>query len=201
MIEDIQLELEEKLKSFQIQQGSEQRTIGDLVEHKVKEICKEFSIKKNLQFKDRRSKKSLEDFTLIQTKDGIDNVYYFDPKTHDENSEFSMPNLSSIDKLKNLLLSDNESLVNIFVSYSIEENTVTVNKIDVKYIWELDFSVLRIGSLGKGQLQISNMKNNLIFTNEGKLEWLKKLKLKVNEYHDDQIKRLEKERKKWLLNE
>lgn len=201
MIEEIQLELKEKLKSFQIQQGSEQRTIGDLVEHKVKELCKEFSTKKNLQFKDRRSKKSLEDFTLIENREGVENVYYFDPKTHDENSEFSMPNLSSIDKLKKLLTSDNESLVNIFVSYSIKDGIVTVNKIDVKFIWELDFSVLRIGSLGKGQLQISNMKNSLIFTNEGKLEWSKKLKIKVNEYHDDQIKRLEKEKKKWLLNE
>jgi hypothetical protein len=201
MIEEIQLELKEKLKSFQIQQGSEQRTIGDLVEHKVKEICRDFSITKNLQFKDRRSKKSLEDFTLIENREGVENVYYFDPKTHDENSEFSMPNLSSIDKLKKLLTSDNESLVNIFVSYSIKDGIVTVNKIDVKFIWELDFSVLRIGSLGKGQLQISNMKNSLIFTNEGKLEWSKKLKIKVNEYHDDQIKRLEKEKKKWLLNE
>lgn len=201
MIEDIQLELTEKLKSFQIQQGSEQRTIGDLVEHKVKEICKEFSIRKNLEFKDRRSKKSLEDFTLIENTNGTENVYYFDPKTHDENSEFSMPNLSSIDKLKKLLISENENLVNIFVSYTTKDGIVTVKKIDVRFIWELDFSILRIGSLGKGQLQISNMKNSLIFTDEGKIEWSKKLKIKVNEYHDDQIKRLEKEKKKWLLNE
>ena len=76
MIEEIQLELTDKLKPFEIQQGSEQRTIGDLVEHRVKEICKEFSLRRQLQFRDRRSKKSLEDFTLIETQEGIDKVFY-----------------------------------------------------------------------------------------------------------------------------
>ena len=60
MIENILTELNENLQDFEIPLGSEQRTVGDLVEHKVKEICKRFSENNNLSFVDRRSKKSLE---------------------------------------------------------------------------------------------------------------------------------------------
>jgi hypothetical protein len=197
MKELILTEIIEKLTDFQIQNGSEQRTIGDLVENKVREICKEFSINSNLEFIDRRSKKSMEDFTLVSNEDGLKRLYYFDPKTHDIDSDFSMPNLTSVDKLKKLLESEKEELLNIFISYRIDGQTVRILHVDVRYIWELDFSSLRIGSLGKGQLQISDMKKGLLLTEEGKDSWFNKLKNKVREYHISQIKRLEKEKEKW----
>lgn len=198
MKEIIEHNLREKLNNFSIQQGSEQRTVGDLIEHQIREICKDLSKSNNFTFVDRRSKKSLEDFTLETVENSSKHIYYFDPKTHDVNADFSMPNLSSIEKLKKLCESNNEDLINIFVSYSIIDNMVNILSIEVKYIWELDFSILRIGSLGKGQLQISNMKNGLTFTNEGKSTWFENLKKLARSYHDDRIKMIEKDRKKWL---
>ena len=97
-----------------------------------------------------------------------------------------------------MLFRSNQRLVNVFVSYVIQGNLVSIRNIEVKYIWELDFSILRIGSLGKGQLQISDMKKGLTFTTEGKESWYGKLKLLVNHYHQEQIKRIEKEKLKWL---
>ncbi len=79
-----------------------------------------------------------------------------------------------------------------------ENNIVTIQKIEVKYIWEIDFSILRIGSLGKGQLQISDMNKELVFTEEGKISWFEKLKSKVREYHQDRINQIEKDKLSWL---
>jgi hypothetical protein len=86
----------------------------------------------------------------------------------------------------------------VFVSYKKENNIVTIQKIQVKYIWEIDFSILRIGSLGKGQLQISDMNKELVFTEEGKVSWFEKLKSKVREYHQDRINQIEKDKLSWL---
>jgi hypothetical protein len=167
------------LVDFQIDEGSEQRTVGDLIEYQIKQIImglKDSNLVRECL--EPRSKKSIEDVTLI----GVDNITnYIDTKTHDVDSEFSMPNLTSVEKIRKLLSDDSKSLIYVFVSYKKENNIVTIQKIEVKYIWEIDFSILRIGSLGKGQLQISDMNKELVFTEEGKISWFEKLKSKVRE--------------------
>ena len=74
---------------------------------------------------------------------------------------------------------------------------VNILSIETKFVWELDFSILTIGALGKGQLQIANMKKNLVFTDEGKSSWYENLKLLVKKYHDNRIKKIGKEILKW----
>jgi hypothetical protein len=184
------------LVDFQIDEGSEQRTVGDLIEYQIKQIImglKDSNLVRECL--EPRSKKSIEDVTLI----GVDNITnYIDTKTHDVDSEFSMPNLTSVEKIRKLLSDDSKSLIYVFVSYKKENNIVTIQKIQVKYIWEIDFSILRIGSLGKGQLQISDMNKELVFTEEGKVSWFEKLKFKVREYHQDRITQIEKDKLSWL---
>ena len=188
--------IREKLSNFVVSEGSEQRSVGDIVEFKIRQILMDLPpygvIKECLL---PRSKKSIEDVTLVGTN-GVN--YRVDPKTHNIDSEFSMPNLSSVEKLRKLLENENEELIYIFVSYVINGVEVSITKIDVKYLWELSFEMLRIGSLGKGQLQISNMHNELKFTDSGKLEWLNELKSKVREYHNQRIKQIEKDKLKWV---
>jgi hypothetical protein len=84
------------LVDFQIDEGSEQRTVGDLIEYQIKQIImglKDSNLVRECL--EPRSKKSIEDVTLI----GVDNITnYIDTKTHDVDSEFSMPNLTSVEK-------------------------------------------------------------------------------------------------------
>ena len=194
MITTIKNKIQEQLTDFTIQDGSGQRTIGDLLEFKVIEILKSLKDDKLINdYVEARSKKSVEDISLI--KNGIH--HYVDIKTHNLDLAFSMPNLTSIEKLREILLDENKSLIYVFISYKIQENLVMINNIEVKYIWNLDFSILRIGSLGRGQLQIKNMNNELIFNDDTKLTWFEKLKKVVNLYHDSRIKKIEKEKKLW----
>ena len=101
--------LTEKITNFVILQGSEQRSVADLIEFRVKSILMKLSdndlVSKCLE---PRSKKSIEDMSIVG-KDGI--KYYTDTKSHNINSDFSMPNLTSVEKLRKLLKKNNEELI------------------------------------------------------------------------------------------
>jgi hypothetical protein len=188
--------LKEEMVNFVITEGSEQRSVGDMIEFKIKNILMGLATNGLVaECVEPRSKKSIEDVTLI----GHDGVkYYIDPKSHNVNSKFSMPNLTSVEKLRKLLTSNDKELVYVFVSYEVIGQDVNVTSIDVKYVWELSFDMLRIGSLGKGQLQISDMNKELKFTEEGKQGWFNKLKETVRGYHNQRIKQIEKDKLQWL---
>jgi hypothetical protein len=184
--------IRENLSDFELDEQFEQRSVGDKIENDCKEIAKRFF---ETNYISPRSKKSLEDFTL---KFG-DNINWFDVKTHfiQEVDGFSMPNLVSIDKLKRSLKNDNESIIYIFVSYKRENGKITIEHVYLKYIWELDWSILGIGNLGKGQLQIKNANKEVIFTNEGKEVWGKKLNLEAVKFYNKRIEKIKKELLKW----
>jgi len=191
--EYIQNLLTEKLKSFELVDGGMQRTVGDLVESKVTEIL--MNVKSDLitETKGPRSKKSIEDVTLVS--DLVS--FYIDPKTHDMNSGFSMPNLTSIDKIKKLFSSDKKELVYVSVKYKLENGWVNIVDIKVFFIWELDVSILGVGALGKGQLQIKNAKKDLVFTDKGKQKWYSDFKKLVQEYLRKQIIKINKQILEW----
>lgn len=188
--------LKEEMSNFVIAEGSEQRSVGDIIEFQIKNILMGLVATGLVaDCVEPRSKKSIEDVTLI----GHDGVkYYIDPKSHNVNSKFSMPNLTSVEKLRKLLSNNDKELVYVFVSYEVIGQNVNITSIDVKYVWELSFAMLRIGSLGKGQLQISDMNKDLKFTEIGKQEWFEELKSVVRDYHTQRIKQIEKDKLQWL---
>jgi hypothetical protein len=185
--------LDENLQNFELVDGGQQRTVGDLIERRISEILYNSESDLISEKRSPRSKKSIEDVTLISN--GI--TYYIDPKTHDVNSDFSMPNLTSVDKIKKLFLSENKDLIYIFVSYYLSEGMVMIKDIKVFFIWEIDTSVLGVGALGKGQLQIKNANNELVFTNKGKSEWYLDFKKLVQEYLKRQINKINKQILEW----
>lgn len=175
--------LDENLKTFELVKGGQQRTVGDLIESKVLEILYNSNSELISEKRPPRGVKSIEDVTLVSDKI----VYYVDPKTRNINAKFSMPNLTSVEKIKELFLSDNEELIYVFINYSLINGMVVIEDIKVFFIWELDSSILGIGALGKGQLQIKDAKKELIFTNKGKLRWFSDFKILVQEYLKKQI--------------
>lgn len=193
VIQFIKTQLEENLTNFELVDGGQQRTVGDLIESKVSEILRNSDSELITEKRAPRSKKSIEDVTLVSG--GV--LYYIDPKTHDVNSDFSMPNLTSIEKIKKLFLNQNEELVYVFVSYGIQNGMINIVDIKVFFLWELDVSILGIGALGKGQLQIKNANNKLVFTSIGKENWYKGFKKLVQEYLKKQIIKIKKQIIAW----
>lgn len=185
--------IEEKLQNFELIDGGQQRTVGDLIENKISEILYNSNNELISEKLAPRSKKSIEDVTLVSN--GV--TYYIDPKTHDINSDFSMPNLTSIAKIKKLFSSENKDLIYVFVSYSLDNNIIIIDSVKVFFIWELDISILGVGALGKGQLQIKNANKELIFTNKGKLEWYSDFRGLVQEFLKKQINKINKQILEW----
>lgn len=183
----------ENLQDFDLVNGGQQRTIGDLVEKKVVDIVLQNHGEIITEVKISTGKKSMEDVSVVS--EGV--TYMLDPKSHNIDSEFSMPNLSSISRIKKLFDNNKKEMMYVFVDYKIDEQVVRIEKIKVLFLWELDMSMLGIGALGKGQLQIKNLNKELVITNEGKKVWYGKLKTEVKDYLAKQIKKIEKQKKEW----
>ena len=124
----------------------------------------------------------------------------FDIKTHyiqNVEGAFSMPNLISVKRLKGVLEDPNKTLSYVFVDYTRVGDRLTVEDVTVKQIWELDWSMLRIGALGKGQLQIKDANKELTYTDIGRDKWFEILKEEVRKFYIKQISKTEKEILNW----
>lgn len=187
--------IKENLSGFDLSNSFKQRSVGDKIEDDCAEIVKRLFPDNYLP---ARSARSTEDFTL---KFG-ENKTYVDIKTHfvQETEGFSMPNLISVDKLRKILSDEKLALAYVFIDYTRDaQGYVSIEKVEVKYVWELDWSMLGIGALGKGQLQIKNANKELVFTDIAKQEWLEILRSKVSEFYVRQIEKIKREQAKWKL--
>jgi hypothetical protein len=184
--------LKEKLKDFELSESYGQRAVGDKLEADTVDILKEITPQNLVEAK---SKRSIDDFTLVF--DGITNLY--DTKTHfiQDGEGFSMPNLISVKRLKKVLEDDSKTLSYVFIDYIRENGKVIIKDVHIKYIWELDWSILGIGALGKGQLQIKDANKDLVFTDIGKEKWFDILKVKVVEFYEKELVKIKKELQTW----
>ena len=108
-----------------------------------------------------------------------------------------MPNLVSIDRLKRFYNSDSNFLCYIFVDYKVNSSVATITKIDVRLIEELDWDILAIQNLGKGQLQIKNMNNELKFVSIDRNSWMSLLRTNALCYYDNLINKIKRYRNTW----
>jgi hypothetical protein len=185
--------LSKNLSNFEAVNGGEQRTYGDLIEKRVCDILFERTNELITETKRARSKKSIEDVTLIS--DGV--KYYVDPKSHNTEADFSMPNLTSIEKIKNIYHSKNEELLYVFISYTLSENMVFIKEIKVLFFWEIDINICNVGALGNGQLQIKDANKELKSTDKGKILWYEDFKKLVMSFFDRRIIKINKQKLKW----
>jgi hypothetical protein len=163
--------------SFPKQQLKGQRSFGDALENACNVILTEHFD----DVKQPRSVRSIEDLIINDT--------YIDHKTSDEKGSFKMPNLISVARL----LGIDKPLIYNFIIYNSETkkiiNTFAYN------VYQLNWEHLKIQNLGKGQLQIKNMKE-FLKSPVGSLsekEWKVKLKEEMKTFYlkarDDAQKR------------
>jgi hypothetical protein len=183
----------ETLKDTKIDVSNiQQRGIGD----KIEDIVCEFITKLNtteMVVESATSRRSMEDIQILNS--GC--VYKFDTKSHNVDSDFSMPNLVSIDRLKRFYNNDRNFLCYIFVDYKVDLDVATIVNIDVRLIEELHWDILAIQNLGKGQLQIKNMNNELKFVDINRTIWMDKLKENAVIYYDNLINKIKRYKRSW----
>jgi hypothetical protein len=172
--------------TYTLSEGLEHRGVADFIESKlVGHVIKKYGGLK------ARSQRSIEDVGL----EGYS--YLVDIKTKDEDKQFHMPNLVSIDRLRKFYINDNNFIEYVLVDYIKKDTEVTINNIEYHKIEEIDWNCLQIANLGKGQIQIRDGKNPIEKYDGSREEWLKELKIRVLLFLDKQIKKRKVEKTLW----
>jgi hypothetical protein len=175
-----------QLSLTQVEKGLDQRGYASALEKQFIKISKD-----NFDdCKEASSVKSTDDITI--------NDILVDFKSTDVDKKFKMPNLISIAVLKNKYYS--EKILYSFVTYSSKQKKVLDSHL--LYIWELPWKHLEIQNLGKGQLQIKNMKNFIDdidnLSTLSKDEWYQEFIKKGKIFYKDLIKKTEKRMEEWV---
>ena len=175
-----------QLSLTQVKRGLDQRGYASALEKQFTDISKD-SFK---NCKEALSVKSTDDITL--------NGILVDVKTTDIDKKFKMPNLISIAVLKEKYYS--EEILYSFIMYSSKQHKVLNSHLF--YIWELPWKHLKIQNLGKGQLQIKNMKNFIDDIGNpstlSKEQWYQEFIKQGEIFYNELIKKTEKRKREWI---
>lgn len=174
----------------------EQRGYADMIE---KLVAQQADTHKpdDMFFVPARSKRSIEDFSYQGKKER--KFLWYDVKSFDACSDFSMPNLISIDRLRKVLSHPNQDLIYIFVHYRVNhtDRVVVVDGVEFRPVYEIDPSVLAIQNLGKGVLQIKNMHKTLSKYSGGRESWMKEVSKMAVGFYDNQIAKFARLKATW----
>ncbi|MBI2953373.1 MAG: hypothetical protein HYY30_03600 [Chloroflexi bacterium] len=106
-----------------------------------------------------------------------DGFYYLvDVKTHRVGAGFSMPNLTSVERIARLYEDDKNFFVVLSIRYAVKETRVTVQEVHFVPIEFLSWKCLTIGALGWGQIQIADAAKALRINEKySRKEWMLEL--------------------------
>ena len=136
-------------------EGLGQRGVADLIETRACRVMDDLvSGVAGFLYAESRGPRSPEDFAINSLQNAGLVFVMFDVKTRNEEAEFSMPNLISIERLWNILENVLEDIFYIFIEYSTEGDSAEITNVEIRHITNLSLDDLTIGNLGRGQLQI-----------------------------------------------
>lgn len=168
------------------------RAVGDAVqEHLEREFvnCLPAELVPAEQFESSFARRAMADFAFTDM-DG--NYYVVDSKTHNLDTAFNMPNLTSVERLARFYQDEKNYFTLLITSYRINDGALDFNQCTFVPIEMLDWSCLTIGALGWGQIQITN--SDKIVTNKQitRKEWMLGLCEKLDEFYPKEIEKITK---------
>ena len=175
------------------------RAIGDAIQSIIganfKSIVADYCRKYSSDF----ARRAMADLAFEDTDD---NYYLIDVKTHNVETKFNMPNLTSAHRLARLYYNEEHIEKDYFtlliVRYKTEDLDINVLGVDLVPIENLDWSCLTIGALGWGQIQIANSRNIQINRKLARKRWMLQLCNELDEFYPREIAKI-KERSKFFV--
>jgi hypothetical protein len=118
----------------------------------------------------------------------VDGLFYIvDVKTHRLETQFNMPNLTSVERLARFYEDDKNYFVPLIIKYTLEGIRVRVKTLHFIPIEFLAWDCLTIGALGWGQIQIANAHIIHINENVKRKKWMMELCDTVLEFYPKEI--------------
>jgi hypothetical protein len=161
------------------------RAAGDAIENILQEELK--SILGSEIVKDYTSDFARRAMGDLAFEDHEGFYYLVDVKTHRSDTDFNMPNLTSVQRLAKLYSDDKNYFCLLLVAYSVESVKVTVEKVQFVPIEFLSWSCLTLGALGWGQIQIANSNKIIVEDKKTRKEWMLELCDRVLEFYPEEI--------------
>lgn len=131
------------------------RVAGDTIENVIAQEFSKIISETNINCSDYSTdfaRRAMADLAFV-----ADNNYYMvDVKTHRKNTEFNMPNLTSVERLSRFYEDHKNYFVLFLVEYRINIYQLLIERVLVIPIEFLSWDCLTLGALGWGQIQIAN---------------------------------------------
>lgn len=123
----------------------------------------------------------------------MDDFYYVvDVKTHRLGTKFSMPNLTSVERLPRFYEDDKNYFVVLMVKYEIVGLRAVIKQVTFVPIEFLGWDCLTIGALGWGQIQIANSNVITINPQYSRKKWMLELCDTLLEFYPKEIAKIDK---------
>jgi hypothetical protein len=169
--------------------ASSTRAVGDaiqnLLEASFASILGDLSAKYSANF----ARRAMADLAF-EDKQGFYHVV--DVKTHRTNTNFNMPNLTSVERLARFYEDDKNYFVLLLVSYYVEETKALITGVKFIPIEFLGWDCLTIGALGWGQIQIANSNYITVNADYSRRTWMIELCDALLEFYPKEIAKIGK---------
>ena len=178
------------------------RAVGDAIQSlladNLESLMEGYGINYSVSF----ARRAMADLAFY---DENDFYYMVDVKTHRLDSEFNMPNLTSVERLTRFYEDDKNYFVVLELAYSVHDVRVEVEHVHFVPVEFLDWSCLTIGALGWGQLQIANSNKINIIPQNSRRDWMIAFCDRMLEFYPAEIGKIngrieyfKKARKSWV---
>lgn len=136
----------------------------------------------------------------------FDGLYYVvDVKTHRTDTRFSMPNLTSVERLMRFYEDEANYFALLLVDYQMEHTKALFTDVRFVPIESLSWECLTIGALGWGQIQIADANRIIVNPGYSRKKWVLELCDVMAEFYPKEIAKItsrlgyfEKIREAWL---
>lgn len=178
------------------------RATGDAIQHILEENFQSILGKFSKDYSAGFARRAMADFAFT---DQGDLYYVVDVKTHRLETQFNMPNLTSVERLARFYEDDNNYYVMLMVAYNVVSGVrIHVQKVHFVPIEFLSWECLTIGALGWGQIQIANANNIIVNHGHSRKKWMLELCDVLFEFYPreiakarERIEYFDKVRKRW----
>lgn len=166
------------------------RAVGDTVQEVLGERMSEcFPAGLIKNFNDSFARRAMADVAFM---DDEDNYFVVDIKTHNRDTDFNMPNLTSVERLSRFYEDDTNNFVVLLAEYKVINGKIVFDSVRLILIEHFIWNCLTIGALGWGQIQIANAKIINIDQTQTRKEWMLKLCDVMDLFYPKEIGKIEK---------
>ena len=122
--------------------------------------------------------------------DKDNNYYVVDVKTHRLDTAFSMPNLTSVERLSRFYEDDKNNFVILKIDYEVADKKFVIKQVLFKPIEFFSWQCLTLGALGWGQIQIANSNVIKIKEKQSRKRWMLEMCDTLFEFYPKEIAKI-----------